>query len=137
MKKTSRKVDTFEYKCFLCLIQNEKTRAYTRAYDLILHTVNTHQKFPVDARHNTYYAADGSDLRDATTEEIEKYRLAASHKRRKPESSCEKSESTTVATDAQKPETTRATKIETGKKSGSVSREEVGKDLRKHGEERT
>jgi len=47
--------------------------------------VNTHKKFPVDLKNNTYYAADGSDLRDATGEEIEKYRLAASHKRRKPE----------------------------------------------------
>jgi len=47
--------------------------------------VNIHRKFPVDAKHNTYFAADGSDLRDATKEEIEKYRLAASHKRKKPD----------------------------------------------------
>jgi len=47
--------------------------------------VNTHRKFPIDAKHNAYYAADGSDLRDATKEEIEKYQLAALHKRRKPD----------------------------------------------------
>jgi len=47
--------------------------------------VNTHKKFPVDAKHNTYYAADGSDIRDATREEIEKYSLAALHKRKKPD----------------------------------------------------
>jgi len=47
--------------------------------------VNTHEKFPVDERHNTFYAADGSDLRDATVEETEKYGLAAAHKRRRPE----------------------------------------------------
>jgi len=46
--------------------------------------VNTHRKFPVDAKHNAYYAADGSDLRDATDEKIVKYRLAAAHKRKKP-----------------------------------------------------
>jgi len=91
MKRTAKKVDTFLYKCFPCLKQDDKARSYTRSYDLILHTVNTHRKFPVDERHNAYYAADGSDLRDATAEEIEKYRLAASHKRRKPESSCDKS----------------------------------------------
>jgi len=60
--------------------------------------VNTHKKFPIDAKHNAYYAADGSHLRDATKEEKEKYRLAALHKRKKPEveSSCGKSGSTTA-----------------------------------------
>jgi len=33
--------------------------------------VNTHRKFPVGAKHNAYYAADGTHLRDATKEEIE------------------------------------------------------------------
>jgi len=47
--------------------------------------VNTHHKFPVDAKHNAYYAADGSDLREATDEEITKYQLAAAHKRKKPD----------------------------------------------------
>jgi len=47
--------------------------------------VTTHKKYPTDVRHNAYYAADGSDLRDATSDEIEKYRLAAAHKRRRPE----------------------------------------------------
>jgi len=32
--------------------------------------VNTHAKFPNDVRHNTYYAADKSNLRDATEEEV-------------------------------------------------------------------
>jgi len=50
MKRTARKVETFEYKCFPCLEQNYKARSYTTSYDLILHTVNTHRKFPVDAR---------------------------------------------------------------------------------------
>jgi len=61
--------------------------------------VNTHKKFPTDVKHNAYYEADGSDLRDATPEEREKYRLAALHKRKKPEaeSFCGKSESMTVA----------------------------------------
>jgi len=34
--------------------------------------VNTHGKFPGDAKHNAYYAADGSDVRDATKEEVKK-----------------------------------------------------------------
>jgi len=78
-------------------------------YDLILHMVNTHRKFPVDAKHNAYYAADGSDLRDATRDEIKKYRLAAAHKRRKPEaeSFCEKSESATTTQPGGRVETTR------------------------------
>jgi len=75
MKKTAKKTE-FEYKCYPCRKQEDKARSYTRSYDLILHMVNTHRKYPLDARHNTYYAANGSDLRDATEEEIEKYRLA-------------------------------------------------------------
>jgi len=61
--------------------------------------VNTHSKFPSDAKYNTSYEANGSDLRDATPEKREKYRLAALHKRKKPEakSSCGKSGSTTAA----------------------------------------
>jgi len=51
----------------------------------MLHMVNTHRKFPVDSKHNAYYAADGSDVRNATKEEIKKYRLAALHKRKKPD----------------------------------------------------
>jgi len=47
--------------------------------------VNAHAKYPNDVKHNTIYPADGTDLRDATAEEVEKYRLAATHKRRKPE----------------------------------------------------
>jgi len=84
IKKTAKK-PKFEFRCFPCLKQDDKPRSYTRSYDLTLHMVNTHTKFPIDLKNNTYYAADGSDIRDATKEEIEKYRLAASHKRRKPE----------------------------------------------------
>jgi len=85
MKKAVKKTD-FEYRCFPCREQDDKARSYTRSYDLILHMVNTNRKFPNDVKHNTYYTADGTDLRDATEEEVEKYRLAATHKRRKPES---------------------------------------------------
>jgi len=85
MKKAATKKMDFEYRCFPCLKQDDKARSYTRSYDLMLHMVNTHSKFPVDARHNAYYAANGSDLRDATREEIEKYRPAALHKRKKPD----------------------------------------------------
>jgi len=137
MKRTTKKVETFEYKCFQCLKQDDKARCYTRSYDLILHTVNTHRKFPVDARHNTYYAADRSDLRDATAEEVEKYRLAASHKRRKPESSCDKSESATVMNDLRKTETIRAPKSEEKRKSGHSSREKEDEDHRKCENKRT
>jgi len=84
MKKTAKRPD-FEYRCFPCLKQDDRPRSHTLSYNLTLHTVNTHKKFPVDLKNNTYYAADGSDLRDATEEQIKKYRLAASHKRRKPE----------------------------------------------------
>jgi len=61
--------------------------------------VNTHRKFPVDAKHNAYYAADGSDLRDATDKKIIKYQLAAAHKRIKPDAdvTADRSGSTTVA----------------------------------------
>jgi len=45
--------------------------------------VNTYKKFPNDVKHNAYYAADGTDLRDATNEKIDKYRLGTAHKRRK------------------------------------------------------
>jgi len=117
MKRAAKKVETFVYKCFQCLKQDDKARCYTRAYDLILHTVNTHRKFPVDARHNEYYAADGSDLRDATTGEVEKYRLVASHKRRKPESACDKSESATLVSDVKKMDIVHAAKSEDKKKS--------------------
>jgi len=111
MKKMNKKTD-FEYRCFLCRKQDDKARTYTRSYDLILHMVNTHRKFPVEARYNAFYAADGSDIRDATREEIEKYRLAVAHKRRKPEaeSSCEKSGSARTVHPGGLDETTRVRK---------------------------
>jgi len=98
MKKTLKKTD-FKYRCFPCRKQDDKARSYTRSYDLILHMVNTHKKFPTDAKPNAYYEADSSDPRDATPEEREKYCLGALHKRKKPEaeSSCGKSGSTTAA----------------------------------------
>jgi len=71
MKKTARKTD-FEYRCFPCRKQDDNARSYTRSYNLILHMVNTHKKFPIDAKHNTCYAANESDLRDATEKEREK-----------------------------------------------------------------
>jgi len=113
MRKMAKKT-YFEYRCFPCPKQDDKVRSYTRSYDLILHMVNTHRKFPVDAKHNAYYAADGSDLRDATGEEIEKYRQAAAHKHRKPdaESSCEKSESATMTHPGRKVDTTHLRKEE-------------------------
>jgi len=65
-------------------------------------------------RHNTYYRADGSDLRDATEEEIEKYRLAASYKRRKPESEPvrDKAKTTNSATRDEKKESAQPTKCD-------------------------
>jgi len=119
MKKMAKKTD-FEYRCFLCRKQDDKARTYTRSYDLILHMVNTHRKFPVDAKHNAYYAADGSDLRDATRDEIEKYRLAAAHKRRKPEaeSSCEKSENATTTYPGGRVDTTRTRRDDDRGRSG-------------------
>jgi len=83
MKKAAKKMD-FEYRCFPCRKQDDKARSYTLSYDLTLHMVNTHKKFPNDVKHNAYYAANGTDLRDASDEEIDKYRLAAAHKRKKP-----------------------------------------------------
>jgi len=41
MKKTAKQTE-FEYKCFTCRKQDDKSRSYTRSYDLILHTINTH-----------------------------------------------------------------------------------------------
>jgi len=93
--------------------------------------VNTHRKYPVEAKHNTYYAADGSDLRDATEEEIEKYRLAASHKRGKPESSGEKSESVRKKPDVQGD--TRAHRTDEEGRVGHSSRDR-GADRRPHDE---
>jgi len=123
MKKINKKTD-FEYGCFICHKQDDKARTYTRSYDLILHMVNTHRKFPVEARHNAFYAADGSDVRDATREEVEKYRLAVAHKRRKPEteSSCEKSGSTTTVRPVDPDETTRARKDDDRGRKGDSSR---------------
>jgi len=83
MKKAVKKVD-LEYCCFPCRKQDDKARSYTRSYDLTLHMVNTLKKFPTDVKHNTHYEADSTDLRDATKKKIDKYHLAASHKRRKP-----------------------------------------------------
>jgi len=85
--------------------------------------VNTHQKYPVEARHNAYYAADGTDLRDATEEEIEKYRLAAAHKKRKPESSKEKSESATRVSDVRKDDEGHARKTSEVGRGGHSSRD--------------
>jgi len=75
----------------------------------------------VDAKHNTYYAADGSDLRYATEEEIEKYRLAASHKRRKPDSPRDKNESAVTVPDVRGD--TRARKTDEERRGGHSSRD--------------
>jgi len=82
MKKAAKKPE-WEYRCFPCQEQDDKARKYTRSYNLVLHMMNTHRKFSIDAKHNAYYAADGSDVRDATREEIEKYHLTALHKPKK------------------------------------------------------
>jgi len=73
----------------------------------MLHMVNTHGKFPGDAKHNAYYAADGLDVGDATKEEVEKYRLVALHKRNKPDIDApgRKSESSTSAVQADQHDT--------------------------------
>jgi len=65
MKKAAKKMD-FEYRCFPCRKPDDMARSYTRSYDLTLHMVNTHKKYPNDVKHNAHYAADGTDLRDAT-----------------------------------------------------------------------
>jgi len=74
--------------------------------------VNTHRKFPIDAKHNAYYAADGSDFRDATEDEVVKYRLAAAHKQKKPdvELSCDKSESVTAMAHEERRDSNRSYK---------------------------
>jgi len=51
MKKAVKKTE-WEYRCFPCQEQDDKARKYTRCYDLMLHMVNTHGKFPGDAKHN-------------------------------------------------------------------------------------
>jgi len=142
MKSSTKKTD-FEYRCFPCLKQDDKARSYTQSYDLVLHIVNTHRKFPIDAKHNAYYAADRSDLRNATKEVIEKYRLAALHKQRKPDadSAWGKSESSTSMACENKQDTGRPRKRDErqrGKESdrekdrdrGSRNREAEGKDSR-------
>jgi len=77
-----------------------------------------HSQYLVDVRHNAYYAADGSDLRDATEEELEKYRLAAAYKKRKPESTCGKSVITTVVPDARKNDGAPTRKSDEGERKG-------------------
>jgi len=55
MKRAKKKTD-FEYRCIPCQEQEDKARSYIRSYDLVLHMVNTHRKFPIDVKHNAYYA---------------------------------------------------------------------------------
>jgi len=90
--------------------------------------VNTHVKFPNDVRHNTYYVADGSDLRDATEEEVKKYRLAASHKRRKPESESVRgmAETTTTAMRDKKKESARSSKRDDDRGREMSTKREIG-----------
>jgi len=124
MKKAAKKTD-FEYNCFPCRKQDDKARSYTRSYDLILHMVNTHNKYPVEARHNAYCAADGSDLRDATEVEREKNRLAALHKRRKldAESSCGKSGSATAVMHDSKRAVVDTQQLDSRRREGDLSRD--------------
>jgi len=91
--------------------------------------VNAHKKFPVDIKNNTYYAADGSDLREATEEEIEKYRLAALHKRRKPEVGAS-SEMSVSATAVSKEEKDKAD--QTPKRDATRHREESPRNHSRH-----
>jgi len=86
--------------------------------------VNTHAKYPNDVKHNAFYPADGTDLRDATSEEVEKYRLAATHKRRRPdvEASRDKTETTACATRGDKKDV-----VKTSKRDESKTRNESGR----------
>jgi len=123
MKKAAKNTDLV-YRCFLCLKQDDKARLYTRSYDLILHMVNTHKKYPNDVKHNTFYPADGTNLRDATAEEVKKYRLAATHKRRRPEVEAprDKTETTACATRGDKKDD-----VKTNKRDESKHRDESGR----------
>jgi len=85
--------------------------------------VNTHSQYPVDVRHNAYYAADGADLRDATEEEREKYRLTAAHKKRKPEPVGGKSGSVTAAPDARKNDAAPLRRSNEGEQQGHATRD--------------
>jgi len=61
--------------------------------------VNIHEKFPVGASNKSAYKTDGSDVRDATPEEMIRYRDANKHRRKKVDeksSSSEPSLSSTV-----------------------------------------
>jgi len=49
------------------------TRGFPRARDLVKHLVSSHKLYPKDVQQGHEYACDGSDLRDATSEEMIRY----------------------------------------------------------------
>jgi len=66
--------------------------------------VNVHEKFPVGASNKSAYKTDGSDVRDATPEEMIRYRDANKHRRKKVDEKSSSSEpslgSTVLPTEA-------------------------------------
>jgi len=76
---TPAKTAEFVYRCFKCG-EEDNPKSYTRARDLMIHCVNRHQVYPQGAKHNQEYAADGTDLRPARLDKIERYASLASHK---------------------------------------------------------
>jgi len=58
----------FTYFWFICRMWDDP-HTFTRAGDLVYHTVGKHVQYPDDAIHNQYYASNGSDLRLADADE--------------------------------------------------------------------
>jgi len=85
MKKTG-------YICFPWWKEDGRDRPYSRSYDLFAHMVNVHEKFPVGASNKTAYKTDGSDVRDATPEEMIRYRDANEHRCKKVDEKSSSSE---------------------------------------------
>jgi len=89
--------------------------------------VNVHEKFPVGASNKSAYKTDGSDVRDATPEEMIRYRDANKHRSKKVDEKLSSSEptlgSTVLSTEAlpkARPVSARPEQIESD--SSSVSR---------------
>jgi len=59
------------YPCFLC---GPSTSGFSRARDLMRHSVSNHDLFPSGVEQGEHYSCDGRDLTKPTVEQYEKYK---------------------------------------------------------------
>jgi len=111
------------YPCYLC---GPSTRGFSRARDLMRHSVCSHDSFPSGVEQGKHYVCDGKDLVQPTQEQYDKY-SDGSHRGKKKLESNEKAETEKKLVEVRTKAGDKAKKVEEASTSRSVSVAELVK----------